>query len=209
MNEDETNGTENKGTPEAPWQEQLHLGVQQVTGFLSAIVVVDEYTIRDFLGNQYKFSPNLKARRAIKAGLTMDNMVQGSGDTAALMEAQAVAATSGKLAALMFFLRKIIEDEKTEKAFQELYEIIHPEIVLEAQKAAAEDFARRTDDPDITVTDTEPDTHVLDLFEVDALLEALVPFFARNATRIGDLVASVLVAPVVSPPSSHPNPSPH
>lgn len=209
---------EQQTTPNVPGAaskqlQQAATGFKQVQAYLEAIVVVDRYQIEDVTGGTHEFAPVLYARQQLQASVLMDRFVAGYASSDALVEAQQVAATAGKLRGLVAFLGAVLQDDDAMERLQELFQAIHPEILEAAQENAAVLWEQEPESHLVRAwrrQSDEPPTHVLDLFELDALVEGLVPFFARSATRIGRVLGSMAGATATpdSPPSSRPNPSP-
>lgn len=190
-----------------------------VTAFLEGLVILDRYEIQDITGAVHTFAPVLTARRQIEASIRMDAMIATQVALAPEAEekVKATVTSMGRMAALRTFLELVIEREETQERLQELFVSCHPRLYQEAVANAEKAWAEGGQLQQLWADDgyEEPPRNVLDLFEVDALLVALVPFFARFATRIGRALTLAETKPksgrpraIESPSSSLPSPSP-
>lgn len=168
----------------------------KVRSMFEAIRPRPEYEIEDVFGNQYRFRPVIPAGPMMDASLVMDELVAGV-PKHLVGKAREMAKDQGQIRAFIWLVATTVKDDETRKRIHLLWEIVNPRVLRAAQRAAQEEYA---DEPD------HVPTHVLDLFEVDAIVEGIVPFFARAATKGADLMTKFVQTedPASSPPSPMP-----
>lgn len=97
------------------------------------------------------------------------------------------------VAGLVAFLNGVIGDDGVQADLDELFRVLHPKIVASAQVDAYE------------AGDVETQAaSVLDLFELPELVQGLLPFFARSATKVADMLAGMTEAEPAPGVSSQP-----
>lgn len=177
MKPTEDNTTETEAMSAALGLQHAAQGFSAIRDLLAAIVVLDEYHIADIYGNTYTFRPVLAARRQIEAALRIDTFVRRNMSADGLQAAQEAKASGGVMAGVTAFLTRCVEIPEVQDDLQSIFGAIHPEILKQAQASSPDGV-----------------DHVLDMFELADLLEALVPFFARSATRIAGVLSTMAAA---------------
>ncbi len=158
-----------------------------VQALLEAITVPDRIEIEDLYGNQHTFRPVLSARRQLEASVRMARVwdqlqLEIDGIRA---EVQALLTQSGETVnypkILQHVLAHVAASETMAAELHDLFATLHPKILATAQAGGSDD-------------------HVLDLFELDAIVAALIPFFARAVTSLSRRVAAMAPQPAGNTP---------
>lgn len=141
--------------------------LESMSGIFGAIVVPDQVEIADIAGATYTFKPVLSARQTMRASLVaMEAYDRHADRVRSLITPDALNGDDAAIgSAWAAIAREALDDRSMEKDLESLWEAIHPGMLAKA-RASCE----------------APDAGILDLFQVEAIGEGLIPFFARLAS---------------------------
>lgn len=144
-----------------------------VIELLEAITVPDESMITDLWGNVYMFAPVLSARKQAQAVVGMRRIASS---VEAELTKRAAGAT-GWGAILSTLIELIAEDDELADKLHALWLKMHPDLHV--------DVIEQT-------RDHEESEHVLDLFESDQIVQGMLPFCARAATKLREAMKPLI-----------------
>ncbi len=172
-------------------------GVEEIADFLSAFIVPDVCSVVDLTGEVHEFSPVISARRVLHATLAINKILSSKQADGLAEKIERTSEEQGRVAAVQSLLLAGLEDPANQDHIHALFEIVQPAVLRQARAAAAK--------AELTAIDGEAAMHVLDLFEIDQIVEALIPFLSRIGTRLAVTVRTTMgIEPKASPRSSRP-----
>lgn len=173
---DENEEAEEVALPSA--RDEMVKGLEDLADLLDVFVVSETSVVMDITGAEHKFAPVISARRALRATQMMYRMMAGSEDS----EVSKIAQYEGNAAAIRYALLSAATDgdSEAEKMLQSLFETVQPGVLKSARKSAAK--------AGLLDMDGEPATEALDMFETDQVVNALLPFSSRIASKLGHLL---------------------
>lgn len=145
-----------------------------VIELLEAITVPDESTITDLWGNEYTFAPVLSARKQAQAVVGMRRIAASVEEQ---LKERAQTGTAGWGALLGVLIELIAEEDELADKLHALWLKMHPDLHVAV--------VERT-------RDHEESDHVLDLFESDQIVQGMLPFCARAATKLREAMKPLI-----------------